>query len=124
MDELKLLVKGTDKHGYLKDWHGFAKNKCEWRRMIAKITRVEKGEFGDSEDETTEDAEHEHGINANNSTPRRQVSNCDSRCRQKTSPNRKTIEPTIMRRRQAIWILNCDHDENPREVRRKYRMLA
>ena len=53
--------------------------------------RVEKGEFSDSDDKTTDDAECEHVNNTNNSAPRRQTSNCDSRCRHKMSPNRRII---------------------------------
>ena len=93
------MIKDVDERGDLKDWCGFAKNKCEWRRMIMKRIRVEKGEFGDGEDETTDDAECEHVNNTNNSTARRQTSNCDSRFRHKMSLNRRIIEPTNLSRR-------------------------
>ena len=83
---------------------------------------VEKGEFDDGDDETTDDAEYEQNINTNNSAPRRQTPNVDSR--HEMSPNKEIIEPTNMNRRQALRILDCDHDENTREVHRKHRMLA
>ena len=90
--------------------------------MIKNRIRVERGEFGDGDDETTVNAALEQTNNTNNSTPRRQTPSSDSRC--KMSPNGEIIELTNMSRRQALWILDCDHDENPRETRRKHMMLV
>ena len=97
VDSLKLLVKDIDERGDLKDWHGFAKNKHEWKRMIMNRIRVEKGELGDGDEETPNNATCEQNNNTTNSTPRRLIPNSDSR--HKMSPNREIIELTNMNRR-------------------------
>ena len=50
VDDLKLLVRGADERGDLKDWRGFAKNEHEWKWVIMNRIRAEKGEFGDGDD--------------------------------------------------------------------------
>ena len=90
--------------------------------MAKDRIRVEKVDFEETDDELIDS----DNVNANRdesaNSPRRQPSKSNGR--RGMSPNRDIVEPTNMRRRQAIMILRCNSDENQRDTRRKCRMLA
>ena len=121
-DGLKLMINDIDEKGDLKDWCGLARRKRKWPKTVEERIRVEKCDFGEMDDEPIDSGNINTNIDEKTNVPRRQPSNSNGR--RETSPNRDTIEPTNLNRRQALRILNCNSDEKQREMRRKRRMLA
>ena len=96
--------------------------KRKWLKIVKERIRVEKGDFGGMYDEPIDSGNTNTNRDENTNVPIRQPSNSNGRHR--ASPNRDTIEPASLSRRQALRILNCNSDENQREIHRKHRALV